>query len=55
MSCAKCGGLTAIVTMGDFFEEHDAIKCLTCGWVGWVNPVPYARPECSQWDCDLTK
>lgn len=45
MSCAKCGGLTALVAFGDFYEEHDAVKCLMCGWVGWLEPVPYAPPD----------
>ena len=52
MSCAKCGGLVAVVTFGDFYEEHDAVKCLMCGWVGWLEPVPYAPPDLTEWQAE---
>lgn len=54
MICSKCGGLAVVVAYGDLWEEHEATKCMVCGWVGWLNPVPFSPPECSQWDCDVS-
>lgn len=45
MSCAKCGGLTAIVEYEDWFERHRALHCHLCGKVEWLEPVPYSPPE----------
>ena len=55
MSCGKCGGLAASVVYYNDFEANEAIKCLTCGWVGWVEPVPFCPPEQLDYMCDLTQ
>ena len=55
MSCGKCGGLAASVVFYNEFESNEAVKCLTCGWVGWVEPVPFCPPEQLDYMCDLTQ
>ena len=52
MTCAKCGGLTANVAFGDYYEQHDAVKCFVCGWIGWLEPVPYVPPDLTEWQAD---
>lgn len=45
MTCSKCGSLAFIEDVGDFYEQHSAVHCLTCGKVEWLEPVPYAPPD----------
>ena len=55
MACAKCGGLEAPVTFGDWFEQHEAVKCLICGKVRWVKAVAYSPPEKLDYLCDTAR
>ena len=52
MTCDKCGGLMAYISVGDWYECHEAAKCLHCGRIVWLAPVPYASPEITDWQAE---
>ena len=52
MPCGKCGGLEVPIYYEDYFESHEAIKCLNCGRVRWVEAVSYSPPDQLDYLCD---